>query len=654
MKGKRTLCLILCILLSGLGGGNASAVVELPGEIVSGDKVADGQELSPGAVSVINAKDLAGEHKDLPDLLERIPGLHVIRARGRGGYTVASVRGSTSSQVAVYVDGTLMNLGSEAAVDLSTIPVENISRVEVYRGYIPSRFGTAGLGGVINIVTKTPKKAETTISAGAGSYGLWRGGVSNTTPLGEGHLLSTAYFETSDGDFSYQNDNGTPFTAGDDYTGRREHNGYTNSDLLLKWEGKEWTARFSWLKNEKELAFPAPGSDKPNTPSGADLDTQRWELSLGQRRQSGNFLWGWRAEYLSQRKEYRDPNDGLGGYGEQYNQYESRRTSLGADASYSIGDRHFIEFFGDFSNEELDVTGDIVTQFQGISDFSQENWSLTLQDTIDLDGRGNLLLNPIIRWNKDRQDNQTTWAVGLTQKASRAWMFKGTYGTYSRAPNLYERFGDGATIRPNPKLKWEDGTQWDIGAHWSGKWGQVASKVGLTWFNRSSNNLIEYIQTNPRFGVYRNIGKADVKGVELEMLLDWENWSLSASGTWMDSENRTPGSYAEGKALPNRPEWEGFVRLNRAFKNSSAFIEAHYTGDNYFDDAQSIHFSNLLVWNIGVRYAIGDALKLSVGINDVLDQNPDATLKATGNGPDRMAWFPLQGRTLYTTLYWTF
>ena len=84
--------------------------------------------------------------QSLPDLLERVPGLHIVRARGRGAYTVASIRGSTSAQVAVYVDGSLRNLGSEAAVDLSAIPVGEVERIEVYRGYIPVRFTEAGLG----------------------------------------------------------------------------------------------------------------------------------------------------------------------------------------------------------------------------------------------------------------------------------------------------------------------------------------------------------------------------------------------------------------------------------------------------------------------------------------------------------------------------
>ena len=93
---------------------------------------------------------------------------------------MASVRGSTSSQVAVYVDGVLMNLGSEAAVDLSSIPVDDVERIEVYRGYVPAQFGAQSMGGVINVVTKNPRKPQTALSLGVGSFGRFKGTLSHS------------------------------------------------------------------------------------------------------------------------------------------------------------------------------------------------------------------------------------------------------------------------------------------------------------------------------------------------------------------------------------------------------------------------------------------------------------------------------------------
>ena len=109
--------------------------------------------LSPGTVTIIRPEEFKGEQKTLPDFLKMVPGVHVREVQGKGQYTTVTVRGSTAAQVGVFVDGVLTNLGGDAAVDISTIPVSNIERIEVYRGYIPARFAGTFIGGVINVVS---------------------------------------------------------------------------------------------------------------------------------------------------------------------------------------------------------------------------------------------------------------------------------------------------------------------------------------------------------------------------------------------------------------------------------------------------------------------------------------------------------------------
>ena len=93
--------------------------------------------LSPGTVTVIRPEEFQGEQKTLPDFLKMVPGVHVREVNGKGQYTTVTVRGSTAAQVGVFVDGVLTNLGGDAAVDISTIPVSNVERIEVYRATFP-------------------------------------------------------------------------------------------------------------------------------------------------------------------------------------------------------------------------------------------------------------------------------------------------------------------------------------------------------------------------------------------------------------------------------------------------------------------------------------------------------------------------------------
>ena len=162
-------------------------------------------KLSPGTVTVIRPDDYKGEQTDLPDLLKMVPGVHVREVNGKGQYTMVSVRGSTAAQVGVFVDGVLFNLGGDAAADISTIPVHNVERIEVYRGYIPARFGGTLMGGVINIVTKRPTKANVQASFGKSSFGGYKGSLQIDAPLGGGALMVSINRDQSEGDFKYKN-----------------------------------------------------------------------------------------------------------------------------------------------------------------------------------------------------------------------------------------------------------------------------------------------------------------------------------------------------------------------------------------------------------------------------------------------------------------
>jgi len=162
-------------------------------------------KLSPGTVTVIRPSDYQGEQKSLAELLKTVPGVHVREVNGKGQYTTVSVRGSTAAQVGVFVDGVLFTLGGDAAADISTIPVKNVERIEVYRGYIPARFGGTFMGGVINIVTKRPTKEDISASIGKRSYGGYKGSLEIDAPLGKGSLMVGVNREQSKGDFRYKN-----------------------------------------------------------------------------------------------------------------------------------------------------------------------------------------------------------------------------------------------------------------------------------------------------------------------------------------------------------------------------------------------------------------------------------------------------------------
>ena len=641
----------------------AEEPVRLPEERVTADaEEEDKLLLSPGTVSVIKPQEMKGEQKNLPELLKQVPGLHVIELRGRGAYTTVSVRGSTPAQVAVYVDGVLMNLGSEAAVDLSTIPVENVERIEVYRGYIPARFGGASMGGVINIITKKPDgKGGGTLLIGGGSYGRFRAGAAYSAKLGDGALFVGVTRDQTNGRFLYPNDNNTPYDVTDDYRAKRQNNSYQNSDSLVKWQNENWTIEGAWKRNDRDLPYGAPGNDKPWSVPGPKQLPDQESCSAVRRQKLGALDLGVRLEYLHQSKRYDDDggDNVIGLYGSTYrhNRYVTDRYGVAIDGSLPAGDAHLVEFLWNWYDETLRTKGDVINYFAGIEKHTRYAWNGQIQDTISIGAKDKFWLTPVIRWNHADGRTEFSGGAALNYKFDEHWSAKVTYGGYNRAPNMYELYGDGAFVIPNPLLDWEEGTQWDAGVTWKGDIFKGKSEITLTYFGSHVDNLIEYFVVNPRYARYENVGKAHINGLELEGSIKWQDWEVYGSATWMDAVNKTPG-FRYGMRIPNRPEYEGFLRVarNNLLKNKrlSAFAEARYIGNNFYDQLQEVKQDDLLTFGVGLRYSIKDDLKLVVGVDDIFDKGPDVLFLAEGHGPDRVMWYPLQGRTYYASLIWTF
>jgi outer membrane cobalamin receptor len=668
------IALVLCLACLTSPASYTYAAVDLPEETVEGARMYDVKEedkyLSPGIVTVIRPNERAGEQRTLPDLLEEVPGLRVVRARGRNGYAVASVRGSTSSQVTVYVDGILMNLQSEAAVDLSAIPVDSVERIEVYRGYVPVGFGAQAMGGVINVVTKYPMKPETNVSLGIGSFGRFKGSFSRSMALGGGKFFGSFGYESYDGNFKYWYDNSTAYNNLDDYDARRSGNGFDNTDILLKWRDDHWSARASWVRRDQDLALPVtPGFDKPGTPQRQwpVQKTDRLDLSLGRVQMTGPVEWLIEMTYTEQSKYYDSRRGGalsdIGISDMTKSEYDASRAGASFSASMSVGERHFFEFLAEYVDERLEVDGDTAFKYLGgISKYNQTGWDVNLQDTISLDGAGTFLATPSVRWHEIGSENHLTWQIALTKEFSRNLMLKSAYGTYARAPNLYENYGDGAfIIEPREgagMLKWETGTQFDLGLIWNGSvkfLGDAMTNASLSAFWRDTDDLIELYMEGPRYARYGNIARSEVKGFEMEVGFDWEKWAFSLSGTWMEGVNKsvTEGSSRYyGKVLPNRPEWSGIARLTRKFGRGSAFIEYKYVGENFADREEKSLFNSRDVFNAGIKCDLSPTSHLTLGVDDVFNDADSWRMRPDDgyDGPTRVLWYPIEGRTYYMTL----
>lgn len=203
---RRFLWIFMGFFLMGLGvipemgaGLRAEEKAEaLPELVVTATKTERHPDDVPASITVITSKDIERQNINLADeALQQVPGAFARRGKGwMDTLTAVSLRGfpaQRQSRTLILLDGQDISTGYTNSVTWSLIPVENIDRIEVVRGPFSALYGGTAMGGVINIITKTPKKFEFHTSGGYGTYDSWTSYFSLGHRLGERLSLQVNY-----------------------------------------------------------------------------------------------------------------------------------------------------------------------------------------------------------------------------------------------------------------------------------------------------------------------------------------------------------------------------------------------------------------------------------------------------------------------------
>jgi len=558
--------------------------------------------------TVITKTEFSGKFSDLSDLIEKKAGVQVKQSGGLGSFSSVSLRGASSQQVLVFMDGILLNNGSGGGVDLSNISLDDVESIEIYRGITPVNFGVSSIGGAINI--RTGRNDKKGVSAGAtagyGSFDTRKASFFINHKPGAFDYFLSGDFLSSDNDFKIFNDNDTEYNFEDDRWENRKNSQFKRYNLLVK-------SGFDFRKDVRidvSNQFFSKVQGLPDQKNLSDTNTRlktMQNISFVKYTLNNLFDIGintsGRADFSYTEEEYIDIKNRIGLLlGQQHSRYKTIK----------YGYNHFIEMPTEYNIFIFDIdyhrekyrTTDLLKNIEFHSCY-RNTASAALEDTILLLNE-DLLLKPHFRYsmyndqikkganswgNELAESNNTSHyyspGIGLLYRGLDHFEFKINVAKYVREPDFFERFGDRGFFIANNDLKAETGINFDTGYEVKfRKLGSVFKHFSFTnaFFMNHINDAITYAYDARGIGQAENVSRASIYGIEASVNTDITEYSsLSLNYTWQKPVNHNNREETNGNILAGRCQHSFFSKFSVNFKYLKIYAEYMFESGMYYD-----------------------------------------------------------------------
>jgi iron complex outermembrane receptor protein len=444
----------------------------------------------------------------LVDALRADPSLDLQERAPNGVQTDLSIRGGTSAQTLVLLDGLRLSDAQTGhhAMDIP-VPLDSIQQVEVLRGSGSTLYGSDAIGGVINVITAPPEDMELRLRTAVGNDGInqQRASISDTFgPVSE--------------QLSFARDFSTGFMPDRDY---RNLNFASDTHIATSWGPSDLTAAYMdhpFGANDYYAPYPSWEDTKTWWIGGRQMLGKKTQFSFAWRRHSDLFVL------------FRDqPQIYANHHSDQSYQGALRRTeSLARAITVSYGVEAVHE---SIVSNNLGVharnrgAAYVAADFRALRRFSlnvsarEEIWrdlSATMTPTVS----GGAWINSRFKFHTS---------------ASRAF----------RVPSYTELYYSDPTDIGNPNLRPESAWTYEAGADWQPT---SRARADLTVFNRQVSNGIDYYRTDEAAPWQAlNVDRLRFTGVESSL-----HFALSRTQTldlhydWLvGTQNTIPGTYTK-------------------------------------------------------------------------------------------------------------
>ena len=515
-----------------LGGANcvwAAEAEKAPEQdiVITANRLKNTKADTPADVTVITAEDIETKgYRTVTDALEDVPGARVMQNGVRAYESHISLNGD--QRVLVMVDGRRFNhsMGSmaRATFDANTLPpVDMIERIEVVKGGASTLYGSDAVGGVINIITKTPEETTGKVRVGYGSWGNQDLGVSvggkvDKTGIQVGASRNKASY------FKFKDTNGDTkkWPGQSDY--RQDAISLKITQDFTDSDGLTFNYDYSYLDGNNPYSYPYV------SPSKLDKKTNNVGLK---------YDWNRNAKNSGYVQAYRN-------YYSYYNFGKMNETDWVVDAqqNFVTSDTNTIVAGLEYRSAKAESNSDFgygASSNYGGGEKKYNNKAIFVQDQWKF--APTWQLNTGVRYDKhSKSGNRTTGSAAINKKFSKDSNAYLSWNQVFRTPTIddlyyYSPWG----YYGNENLKPETGNVWNIGYNFKAT---PKTDVSINAFYSRLHNAINWNYVG--WDSYaENVDKEKKRGLTLSVnhQID-KHWDVNAAYTYVKVEaNNNNTSY---------------------------------------------------------------------------------------------------------------
>ncbi len=629
---------------------------------------------TPASISVITVEDLENTGaKSIIEVLEKIPGV-INKTYNNDGIAIRGTQSSMAGGPVILIDGVPQKVGNTRYDSFSFIPVSQVERIEVLRspGIV---YGPGSARGVINIITKKGGKEKLGGEIKV-SYGSWNTVDSSVTVFGKkerwDYLINTGYLNTD----GYED----------------EENKKSSGLVKLGFNPSEYTrigVRVNLIKNDSEMArgfckkqwqldnyreekhFPVSETDSTlywHNEKDQDESVLALEFSHDKDKLfiDSNLSWTkFEEKYTNMYTLYTKPS---GIYYDDKDQ-DTYVFNFSGGYSFKFGNTIYTPAAGvNFEDIKFDQARVYLNDPDKNTDkydfnVNSSQYGLFLDNDFLFDEKFGLKIGVRVDQVKiefedkvptrvDQDETLVGWSVAphfyFTQNANiyfqvskNFWMPTPAY--YAWAAERGEK--SDVVINSPDNLEPEESLTYELGyKHMVDK----ALNFVLTGFfidYKDKFGSVYHDNTTMSWGGIKNIGDAEIKGIELEVdgrPTDWLGYRFS--GTWLNAQwsggqmkvYERPGNTAvlsdlDGCRIHGMPEYTCVAGFDfypvPALKINT---DINYYGSTYADYTNRVKYEAKTTVDVKISYSINKSFRLWVLAKNIFDEEIEKINNTTG------------------------